>query len=775
MASIFDKLKQKFQEDPSTNNALNVIYDDSVFTAPGADELIRSIEMKFAEDFKVQMALGWYYDIKGLKEKSDMAFERALRLAPEDPEARRAVTIAYIKNNNLEGALAILEKMEKSGQIRDYTILNQLAEAYLKDGRDEEALYIFHKISHLFQYTAQNNKLFRKKVLAAEKRLGKQQSILPPPPFNWSWVVTILVIVVICSILLIINYVLKNSNPVYFLNGYSFAVEVSVDGKENFKVYKTSHHLLELPEGEHSVSYKLADEKEKTSKILIPGGIGNRFFKRRDRFFNINLGSVLLFEKVVYSVNPEKNPNPPFKLYAGKEYYTMGKTDYPFQEFPEEVTLPEGSSKTSKSGISLLKGYPIDVFELLIDEGAKVDNTLAYGESQLDFNRNDQLLLTAYVNYCYNNKQEDRCLKFLESRLFNPVAVELHRVYQPLIKGEAAKLLALKNQYDKILKKEPGHSNLLYLRGRIEDDAGKAKKLYQKSIQVNPKNPYPYIALGHVFMMKGDLAKARENYLIALKYNPNKTKLKNLIFELNYGLKKYAQIIIDCQSVLKANPYDYDAFEQLLQVYYAKNDRKKAATLEKKYLRDYGKKYPKGLGETRALVRSTKLYLTRDFKGYLKSAEAYSKKYDERKRVIRYVANVNLFRMKEARNYWGKPEDIRSGYACLVMMLGWEYGPKDRKQTDFWLNQAVKKFKAYGRQGQEIANMLEHKKPLNLDAVDALSPYQVSDKAILCASLASIYPKQKKELLKRAEKLNFNMFYPHFFVDSVIKKMEGSR
>ena len=81
--------------------------------------------------------------------------------------------------------------------------------------------------------------------------------------------------------------------------------------------------------------------------------------------------------------------------------------------------------------------------------------------------------------------------------------IEWHRTYQDLHRTPAD-YAALVAKYDALLAKAPGNSALLYLRGRVDETPAAMHGYFTRSIQADPRNPYPLFGLAYDYVSAGD-------------------------------------------------------------------------------------------------------------------------------------------------------------------------------------------------------------------------------------------------------------------------------
>src|SRR6266545_6988968 len=137
-----------------------------------AAEFREMMRGKFASNAKVQAYLGAVLEHLGRPAEAVTAFERALELRPDLPEARVGVAAGRLREQRLDEARRLLDFLEKPGASQLYSLrpLENLAIGYQEAGRHEEALQLFGRLLEAFPQVAEHTG-FRKMVERSEKAL----------------------------------------------------------------------------------------------------------------------------------------------------------------------------------------------------------------------------------------------------------------------------------------------------------------------------------------------------------------------------------------------------------------------------------------------------------------------------------------------------------------------------------------------------------------------------------------------------------------------------
>jgi len=134
---------------------------------------------KFAQDAETQLFLGSFYERHGRDREAKARYAAALRVAPANLAARRAVGIAALAEGNLERAQELLSFMREPGPEQDSDVLYLLGRALHGAGQHEGAMEIFKVLCRDYPAVVKNQRTVRQTISACEQALGWPPQILP--------------------------------------------------------------------------------------------------------------------------------------------------------------------------------------------------------------------------------------------------------------------------------------------------------------------------------------------------------------------------------------------------------------------------------------------------------------------------------------------------------------------------------------------------------------------------------------------------------------------
>jgi tetratricopeptide (TPR) repeat protein len=313
------------------------------------------------------------------------------------------------------------------------------------------------------------------------------------------------------------------------------------------------------------------------------------------------------------------------------------------------------------------------------------------------------------------------------------------------------------------LTQNPKSSALLYLRGRIDNDNRKALKYYDRAIAVDANNKFPQFAKIFALANMGELKKAARLASELIKKFPGSSNMSNFNFCLQLASGNYKPIKKEAEIKLRKNPLDWQAMVDLVSVETALKQQKQAGKAIENYKNALKKKYP----SFKNFSNSVKLYLAY-IRNDLNSCEKFGSRKDK---ALNYYLLLEQLKISQAAKAVLKlPENKINGYLCLEMFIG-ENCLGNKSKAAEWLKKAKQKFaSSTDKMNVEILELLKGKIADPVDRVKRLSIENFPNKALICLSMADIYPLNGKELTRLASNLNILIVRPHYFINKVVAR-----
>lgn len=575
--------QEKFRSDPTPEAAIAAHAEMLGFHAHEEAKAFRQEAVsQFPADAPLYASLASHLDEVGEFDAATELFQRAHQLDPTLPQARDGMAVRMIANGKLDEARSLVDFLERPGAGQLYPLgrLEQLADAFQKRGRHEEALALAEVLIREIPAVADHHQ-FRKFVKKSEAATRRTTSVLPQRKANWRalfntrdtsyspaqrWAIFLsIVAVLVVGGMAALNEYRRQHRTVYVYNPFGAGAQVSIDG--NSAVPPGNRTEIVLGEGEHHVTISGAIEEE--FDIDLATDYWRRWTYRPVWIINVGGAEQFLSEQLYYAENPRPSEG---NLLAGDNLLFVPHVDYLFQPAPETLDVGSKGGQVIKQRLSVATVPPVNVFGYLLDNGSRPTG-FRYAESRLLLDPTNNELLQEYVGAIADDDERNRVKQFLQSQLgTRPVLTGWHRTLQEMHTSAAEKAELLK-QYDDLLKQEPDNGALLYLRGRLTPQRSVAREYFNRSIAADPSLSYPWMGLGYQALTVGDWEKCEEYSRRALELQGDENIHSTLLLA-QLGLGKQAELEQEYRRQLETmSPKDaFPVMVRLATVLASKND-----------------------------------------------------------------------------------------------------------------------------------------------------------------------------------------------------------
>jgi tetratricopeptide (TPR) repeat protein len=385
-----------------------------------------------------------------------------------------------------------------------------------------------------------------------------------------------------------------------------------------------------------------------------------------------------------------------------------------------------------------------------------------FAEAYLASHPSDRTLIDLYGTECTRLQDVDRLERYLSVGLSNrPVSIEWHRWYQRLHPG-AQELSNLIARYDDFLRADPENSALLYLRGRIDPDPAAQRVFFERSANRDPRNPFPFYALGYDALAAGDWLAARPHLAQAVKYAPDDYIFSHALFVTRLALGEAAALAQEARAQLRQNPLQVPLELQLIQALVAQGLAPEALRESSDFERRFMARHGRAAKPATDLVRREALYATGDFAGLENSARADS---SANGRFNLLVALVEQGRVGEALAVPlpAEASDDKPFWLLALSMAVLHSG--DTNVAADWRAKASAAMCEAGSESARAAPLLSRATSPTMAAIQGLA-LPPEPKAILLATLWQLHP-QSVELAAAARRFNVDRRFPYHLIQRV--------
>ena len=753
---------EKFRSAPTPENALAAHQQLLNFRQFDEAATFRTTVLeKFADHAHVHAGLALGLAHYGKNDAAAPLFARALELRPDLPEARVGVARDHIRAGRYDEARTLLDFLEKPGAAQLYSLepLETLALAYQRAGLHETALALFARLQEALPHLNEH-KRFRATVAKSEKALGRKESQLPKLAFSWrrilrggdgshtrTWLGVGALVALIALGFVAANEYIRRHRTLHVVNAYPRPAEVHIPGVGDFTNVRGVLPVT-LAEGRYHATISGPIKQE------VDFEVHGDYFDRwsADPAWVLNLGgsTILIQQVVTYGQNP---PPASLQVHFGQTFERFATVTHAFAPLPHSVSLHTGETKVL-TDLQIFTGDGANLASYLLNE-KQPERALALCESWLPLHPDDNETLQLYAGLAIQQKAIPRADVFFHTHLAErPLKIEWHRTYQNLHErpGELAKLIA---EYDSLLRAEPTSSALLYLRGRIDRDQTAAGKLFERSAQTDPRNPYPLYALAYDRSTRADWPAARSLLARVVELRPGDQGFADTFITARLGVGEYAEIEREMRPILARNPLDTMSALHLIDALAAQARRDEAVKAAAAYDQATVAKYGAAAHDSTAGVRFHALYAAGDFSGLEK---ATAKVPGSALHLVE--ALIEQGRVAEAAK--ALPKGLGSAVHALALACA-NLTAGRTTEAERWIEQA-KSILAEGNTESARAGALlaESGSTLVTDATDIhISP---AFKALVITTLFLRHPETRAELAPLARRLNVGRSFPYHLV-----------
>ncbi len=520
-----DKLAEAHLKDP--NDAQVAIELNSAFLEFGrTEEAAKHLEQvrgRFSDNVDFLLYANAAFHQLGRAEEAGQCVDRAYQLAPQNPGARHAKTLARVNAGDLQEAYHLLK--ETPAEERDPGLLFLLADAYRESGDALTALEVYRLLLEDHPELA-HDKQVKKAVRAAEKDANRSSGLLPPKIVPWGKIAAaaaVLALVVIVP--MAINAYLEGHATLHVVNGYPGVVTLVIDGTHHVSFEEPGRRELKLAEGTHRA--EVVEPWQETIDFTLKRTLGERFGDGPVAVLNPGGLAVLMWQETIYSAQEVSDYEMQVKLHGGKSFQVFKNVDYPFREFPDEIELSSKRERVRKNRLTEMFADPEQayVWFLSTDNAA---GALAYLERWLAVEPRDALAL-GYSGVARASGEAERAAELLRPHLaVAPVNIEWHRAYQQVAEADESRQQQLLEEYEGYLAEDPESAALLYLRGRIEPDPEQAQSFYQRALARQPDHRYASRGSAYGLLSQGRFREAADLLAAATARHGDDTDLVEL-------------------------------------------------------------------------------------------------------------------------------------------------------------------------------------------------------------------------------------------------------
>lgn len=760
--------QEQYRRDPSPEAALGVHAQLLSFHEhEQAAEFRRSALGRFPAHAGLRVGVGSHLNQVSSFDEAAELFEEALKLEPDLPEARAGVAWRMMTLGELDEARSLLDFLEEpgAGQYHNLGPIDRLSTCFQQQGRHEEALEIAGILLREIPEAGQRH-AFRGFVRKSEKALGRPDSILPPAgrtilglfraegsPYSSGQrklALGAVGLALLAAGLLISNEYIRTHRTIHVVNACGVPVQVRVDDGPPQMVLGMGR--LVVAEGPHRLS--VDGPVPETHDVALRSGYFERWTHKPLWAFNPGGEAVLGDQTVFYALHPQPSP---VRYVVGLPFLALPHVDYPFTDPPPRMQVEGKDKVVSKTVVEWLRGHDAAAFQaaLATDRAA----ALGFAERRLRRVGGQPDLMKAYLR-SIPPEEAPRVEALLRSGLARrPVDVLWHRNYQGFA-GLGGRENRVIDEYDRYLAAEPASGALLYLRGRVETDDARQSDFFRRSIEADPRLPWPWFALGKEAESRADFPEALRCLLRARELRIDDETAAPSLHVARLATGDAPGLVAEYRSRLGAGPPDPMIMVFLGEALAASGQSDRVVPEMVGILVRLPFPMP---GDFSDMIRAMGSYLA----GKLPEAETLSGQVTSlRTSAFRAQTLAAMGRAGEAASDPTLEPARDDPWCALAIAVGVTLEGKS-DQAARWRDRAVARLQGSTSVYREAAGVLASDGPPPVARVVGLK-IEPGEKALVFACLAALFPDRKAEYLAEAGKYNIRRSPPYQMVRRAI-------
>ena len=741
------EILEKIQSNPPNRDlAMQAIgYALAYQDEPLFDRVVETLDSAHANDALVLAQVGDAYSFFARWPEAEEAYLGALDVEDSEP-IREQLAWALLKQSRPDEAQPYLEHVLAKQKRAAAGFVYHLINGYQAQGRHDEAQALIERRDQAFPELAATKEYQRQRKTALRYQ-GSDEKVRTPlfidstggyREGNWTarWPYWIAALLLLGATALYLGsaFWIGRARNVYLVNGTNKPYTAVVQGSEHLVA---AHRAMPIHVAEGDVEVSIKGAAVKPIQGRIETSFWTRPFASHTFVINPDEGAIVLEEEEFFAaVNPKLGAPP--KVHIGHGFYSFAGIDYEFQEFPRTITVSE-HGQVRKTRVALAPAVSPEM-RLSLLMGLQPAEQMEVCKRSLDLDPSSTLDLY----WLCNQLPPEEGIAFLEPRLNDfPILVDWHRMYQSLME-RAHPEKDLRPRYRKLLAKNEGNADALYLLGRADPDLNEQSKLFQKAAAAKPPSGFANYALGYHALSDGRFADAIRWYEKALQLLNDKIIVQPMYHDALLANGDYARLLALLQADAQAPGRKAIASFQMVRVHALRGDRAKAQA----QIDEVVKFLPAPARDTtRKALEAIVCCSANDVAGYLKLTDDTN-----------YEAALLRGKLKEAAaltggaNLTGGINTDRLNLHGLVYLEAVQAGAKEIADAQW--KALLAELKKTGRDYRLFADYLEGRQPPATRLAQRL-PIEPNAKRVLLAVAAQRLPEQKQELLALAKRLDF--------------------
>ena len=739
--------------------AATVSYHDKETFFEYAPEMQRT----YSNDMRIHEMLGYAYSYFGRLDEAEQSLRRALSIE-DTPERRELLGFNLLDQMRPQDARQYFQHILSTGIREKIAKILLLVEGFQAAGMHREALNLLNECRGIFPDItgAKRYKKLRsisEKNLSSKKKIKTRNIIQSRMKTASSGTLRYLLPRFIGPIVLLLilggylygTWSMAQNRNVYLVNGLNIPYTVTINSQIH-ALRAFAVREITIPEGEVTIFSDNPSLQQQTCRIATP--FFTRIFLERSFVINPDQVAIIVWQQVEYSTQQASKGGDMIRYHTGSLCYEFKGIDYFFESFPESITI-EGK-RAKRERITRIDNISPDYAIEFLGDKVKSEQARAFGKKILTYYPDDEQAISAFSEIVEPQEFLDYIRPRLDER---PLKTSAHRVYQHFMEVSFPEH-DLTMEYNEYYSKNPGNADVMYLLARVTPDYREAEQLYRKAISAPQPSVHAYAGLSYNKLASGEFEESLELINKACELRPDIERFRDTKDLVLSALKQYDAIIKEVRERRKKSPEETSRITNEFYFLLLDGQKEEALDISRRYVNQVSRKYNTATGERwRA-----------HFDAILSYCEGSLDKYRERIAVLdspRYSFQIAFLadNLKDAESAIAEIGEDEWALYLLLYLKAYSSGQPDPAET--YLKQAIQYMEQGGFEERLIAGALEDRANVDHSQILHLS-LSPDHKALILAVFGVLFPEHRNDYFSLANKLNFTITFPHYFLKSFI-------
>lgn len=273
------------------------------------------------------------------------------------------------------------------------------------------------------------------------------------------------------------------------------------------------------------------------------------------------------------------------------------------------------------------------------------------------------------------------------------------------------------------------------------------------------------MARAYYLTSRGQFGQAKLAAMTAHQLDPENGEITSTLLGAHFAMKEYSEFLKEIDRLSIAEPADFNLHCQRLTVLTASGDTEAVRRTQEEYKSIIHSLSPQ---QIQHLEIVSQLYL-KGIQGDFDEVLRLAGKLEDRKLAAMYASRACLQsgRIAEAQKWFRTSGALKTWQTDLFFAVAWRH-KGDNEKASTWLAQAKKSMSGSSPEGKSVSALLDQGTSADCELAEDLvfAPWEKS-----LVLIALVQNGADTKMLDLAEKLNFDIGFPHFLLRDVINQL----